>query len=831
MRRFNLFYQFVLLLGIFSSCSITKYVPDGKQLLVKNSIELNRESISAKKNSFSIDQLNAIVKQQPNRKILIGFPFHLRLYNLSNQKRIDKRVPKKYAKTEKINKRIELRNQKKIAKNPSYQPQMSKSRALTFGEKLRSAGEEPVVVDENLTEQSSKQLSTYLTKKGYFNNNVSDSTYSKKNRKKAVVSYTINLGQPYRLNSIEYKISDSILSLFIDSIKQNSQLKEGINFDTDVLDLERDRITAYLLNSGYHYFNKEFVFFKADTSVGENKVDLVLSVQNYKHKAGFSKNPIEMEHKRYKISTIHFRLTPGFSSDYIDTSRIRFQDIDISYSKKLVCKPEMLLKQLKFKIGDFYSKKNTEDSYRKLSNLGIFDKVSIKFDSSSYSNGLSVFIDLVESKSQTLSLSTDGTHNEGLLGVEGRLTYAHRNLFNGAEHFSISLTGGVESQLLFTESNDSLSSLNSILFNTIEFGPNVSFSLPKYLFINKLKFLRNHSSGRTEFTASLNYQRRPDFTRTMQELSFGWYFHEKKTISWHINPLIISAIDITKDPDFEQQIEELNDQFIQASFQDHIIAGGFYSFEYNGQNDREINNVFYFKAVLETAGGLLYRTHKLLNRPVDNNSTNSFDLLGIRYAHFQKISTDLRYYVPIGLRSKLVYRLAGGIGVPRENLSEALPFEKSFFSGGANGMRAWRARSLGPGSYYDEQNRFDKIGDIQLEGNVEFRFPLISWFEGALFLDAGNVWLINDDPLRPGGKFSSNFINELAIGSGVGIRMDLEFFIIRMDFGIPLRNPAIQMNDSSNEFKPWIFNSYNSSANENNRFFRPQFNLGIGYPF
>ena len=138
---------------------------------------------------------------------------------------------------------------------------------------------------------------------------------------------------------------------------------------------------------------------------------------------------------------------------------------------------------------------------------------------------------------------------------------------------------------------------------------------------------------------------------------------------------------------------------------------------------------------------------------------------------------------------------------------------------------------MGPGSYYDEQNRFDKIGDIQLEGNVEFRFPLVSWFEGALFLDAGNVWLINDDPLRPGGKFSSNFINELAIGSGVGIRMDLEFFIIRMDFGIPLRNPAIQMNDSSNEFKPWIFNSYNSSANENNRFFRPQFNLGIGYPF
>ena len=831
MSRFNRLYQLAFLLGVFTSCSLTKYVPDGDYLLSKNSIEFTKDSLSIKKHHLDVEELSSIIKQQPNRRILLGFRFHLRLYNASNQKRIEKRIPLKQAKADKKNKRIELRNERKTAKNPTYKPMMLESRRLTFGEKLRSAGEQPVVVDQNKVEKSSKQLSIYLIKKGFFNNIVSDSISIRKNNKQADVHYLIKTGNPYTYKSITYSISDTLLVKYLDSLKPNSLLKVGSNFDTDILDKERKRITDYLLNKGYHYFNKEFVFFRADTSVGDAKVDLVMGIQNYKYKAAFSDTVLERKHSRYRISGIHFRLKPGYIVDKTDTIQISYKGATISYNSKLICKPELLHKQLSFKHGDYYSKQHTEATYRKLANLGLFDKVSIKFDSSNANNGLNVFIDLVEAKSQTFMLSTDGTHNEGLLGIEGSLNYSHRNIFNGAEHFSLSLMGGVESQLLYTESNDSLSSLNAILFNTVEFGPNLSLTLPKYLFINKLKFLKDHSSGRTEFTASLNYQKRPDFTRSMQELSFGWHIHEKKAISWHINPLIISAIDIRKKPEFEQQIQELNDQFIAASFQDHIIAGGLYSFEYNGQNDKKVKNVFYLKATLETAGGLLYRTHKLLKRPYDNTSPNSYNLLGIRYAHFQKIATDLRYYIPLGLKSKLVYRLAGGIGVPRENLQEALPFEKSFFSGGANGMRAWRARSLGPGAYYDQQNRFDKIGDIQLEGNMELRFPVISWVEGAFFLDAGNVWLINEDPLRPGGKFSSNFINDLAVGSGLGVRMDLEFFIIRMDLGIPIRNPSIQMNDFSEEFRPWIFQSYNSAVNADNRFYKLQFNLGIGYPF
>ena len=271
------------------------------------------------------------------------------------------------------------------------------------------------------------------------------------------------------------------------------------------------------------------------------------------------------------------------------------------------------------------------------------------------------------------------------------------------------------------------------------------------------------------------------------------------------------------------QIDTLNDKLIAASFQDHIIAGGVYSFEYNGQQKGNYRNEFYFKSTFECGGGMLYNFHQLLNKPL-NNLTNSYNILGIRYAHFQKLFLDMRYYMPLFERTKLVYRLAGGMGVPRANLREALPFEKSFYSGGANGMRAWKARSLGPGSYYDSLQRFDKIGDIQIEGNLELRFPFSSWVEGAFFIDMGNVWLLREDSIRIQGQFKKeNFLDEIAIGSGLGLRLNLDFFIIRVDVAMPFKNPAVSIDNNR-----WVFGK---NSADRQKYYPVQFNLGIGYPF
>jgi outer membrane protein assembly factor BamA len=437
---------------------------------------------------------------------------------------------------------------------------------------------------------------------------------------------------------------------------------------------------------------------------------------------------------------------------------------------------------------------------------------------------LNAVIDLVPSKTQSFGISVDGTNSEGVYGTEGSVSYTHNNLFHGGEKFMFSIKGGLETQLLYS---DTIKNTNA--FNTLELGPEFRFIIPKYFLINNFKKLKSHTNSKTEITGAVNYQQRPDFKRWNQELSFGWVFHEKNAITWHINPIVVSAVDIDLDPLYELQIKSLNDQFIATSFLDHIIAGGLFSFEYNGQDLNIRKQDFYAKATFESAGGALFRFHELNGKQKSGLTNTYYDLFNIRYSHFQKFSLDLRYYQPIFYKSKLVYRVFAGLGIPKANQRTALPFEKSFFSGGSNGMRAWKVRSLGPGSFADSSQRFDKIGDVKFEGNIETRFPISEWIEGALFLDMGNVWLLRYDSLRSAGHFKWNsFVDQIAFGGGFGIRLNLDFFIIRADIAIPLKNPAIPFRDINNLSSSWIFDDKFSDR----KYYHPvQFNLGIGYPF
>jgi len=798
-------------------------VPDGEYLLDNNNFEFIQDSTFVDANIISVEDLASVIKQKPNRKVMLKTRLHLRLYNLSNQERIIEDRKKNQIKVDRKNEKIRIKNTKKIEINPQYAVKKELERKLTFGEKLRNAGEPPVILDSLALEKSRKQLSIYLINKGYFNNSVKYSIiYNEKKQKRAEVIYLINRTKPFVYKNIKYSISDYLLKKTIDSIPKQSMLKIGNNFDTDILNQERERITSYLFNHGYHLFNKEFIYFQVDTSIGNNNINLNLGIQNYKHKDEFSDSIIQKEHCRYKIDRILFRITDDLSNNNLD-SIMNYRTIRLSFNDKLICNPQLLYHALQIKRSELYSKEKAEITYKKLSSLGLFETVVINFDTVSTKinvNGLAVNIGLKPAKSQTFVMSVDGKNTDGLFGIEGSVSYSHRNIFKRAEKLSISMTGGIETQLLVTSSDNN--DITQNLFNTLEFGPRVSLLIPRYAFIKDLLPVRHHYNAKTNLSMALNYQKRPDFTRTIQEMSFAWIIHEKPSITWHITPILINAIYIDKEQSLEDEIAALNDKFIAASFQNHVITGGLYSFEYNGQNDKKVKNVFYLKTTFETAGGVLYNTHKVINKPIDNIASNSYNLFGVRYAHFQKIALDLRYYIPLSKRSKLVYRFAGGIGVPRENLKEALPFEKSFFSGGANGLRAWRARSLGPGSYLDKDFSYDKIGDIKLEGNFEARFPLTSWIDGAFFVDAGNVWLINSDSLRPGGDFDKDrFLSEIAFGSGLGIRMDLDFFIIRFDFGIPIKNPSLPLNNR------WIFGNF--IGNED--FYKLQFNLGIGYPF
>lgn len=874
-RKITFLYLGLLHLVVFfsiNSCSITKHVPENEFLLEKNKLIFEKDStqLFVKKTNIDEDDILAILKQKTNRKTLGGIRFYLRLYNFSNENRIKRKRIKKQNKALNKNLKIDRRNAKRKNKidlknktlaekhkGEKYTPHtfIQKQHVepkLTLGERIRNSGEAPIIVDALKTKKSEKQLNIYLINKGYFNNSViSSTTYfpdtiiNKKEKKvikhkrkhnRAEINYKIKLGTPYQINEFKYVANDSVLLTYIYSIKNKSLLHKNDIYDSDKLNAERTRIAHTLTNNGYKFFNKEFIHFKIDSNLNNHKINIALHIQNYKEKDPVYDTIIVRKHAQYNVMKIE--VFPDYTMkahdlDYIDT--ITNKDfLNIISRKKQLFKPKLLYKAIRFHEGELYSKEKTIATYKTLASLGVFKSTSISFDTlENGCNDLIARIKLQPAKMQSFTVATDGTHTDGLLGIEGRISYSHKNIFKGAEKLQISLNGGLEMQRLLTDDDlqeGVIGAANlSNTFNTIEFGPRISLLFPRFLFLGK--FLKKAYNPKTELTGILNYQRRPDFTRSKENFSFGYVWHEKSPITYRFTPVNISAIKIDKSKAFEDKIALLNDRLLAASYQDHIIASTKLSFTYNGQEaKRKYKNIFYFQSTLETAGNSLRAFSKATNQPLNNQ--NAYEFLGIRFAQFAKISGDFRYYNVITPRIKLVSRIAGGVGVPLKNLNEALPFEKSFYSGGANGLRAWKARTMGPGAYYDSTKSFDKIGDIHLEANIELRFPLSSWIEGAIFADAGNIWLINNDSLRVGGEFKTeSFVSEIGLGAGLGIRMDLDFFIIRFDFAMPIRNPALPEEERWIGYGKWKDESSYGDGSFRNDFFPWQFNLGIGYPF
>ncbi len=823
--KYNLVIILIAIFGTLSwSCNISKHVPQDNFLIENTDINIKYDDFNLNEGSIDEEILHDLIKQKPNKKLFSKFRIYLRIYNLTNQNRIEKKILIKNEKINFINSKIELKNTIRIKKDSSYKIKPLKERSLTFGEKIRRAGEPPVVFDKLINEKSKIQIKNYLFNKGYFKSSIRDSIIYGKKRQISIY-YLVNPGPSCEVSQITYNCFDKGIANYLDTIKNNSLLKKGNKFDTYLLSEERDNITTFFQNRGFYAFNKEFIYYELDTIGLLNKVNLILGIQNYKKYNEKENQIFELPHQQFRINKVFVNIksslteNSAFCRDTFSSKSLEIYNYQpIKYQKRIL-KKSILLKK-----NQLYSKFNAQQTYKRLIGLNLFKSVSLSFDTlnNSMLNGI---INLVPSKTQSFGISVDGTNSEGVYGTEGSISYSHNNLFKGGEKFMFSLKGGLETQLLYSDTIE-----NNSTFNTFEIGPEFRFLIPKYFLINKFNRLQSHINSRTEIKASINYQKRPDFKRLNQELSFGWVFHEKQEITWHISPMIISAVDIDLDPLYEIQINSLNDQFIATSFLDHIIAGGLFSFEYNSQNLNIIKSDFYAKATFESAGGVLYKFHELTGRRKDTLTNTYYDLLNIRYSHFQKFSLDLRYYQPVFFNSKIVYRFFAGIGIPNDNQREALPFEKSFFSGGSNGMRAWKVRSLGPGSYMDSSERFDKIGDIKLESNIETRFPISDLIEGAVFFDIGNVWLLRYDSLRAEGQFKWNtFTNQIAIGAGIGIRLNLDFFILRADIAIPLRNPVIPYNDfRTNLSSPWIF----KDKFEYRKNYHPiQFNIGIGYPF
>ena len=813
------FLCFIALGTIVFSCSTARRVPEGNYLLNKTAVNSNKV--------LSESELTKIIKQKANRRIFGKIPFYLLVYNLINPSKEERDQQKK-------EERIKSKNLKREAKGRPLIENDSKP----FRSFIQEIGEKPVILDTNLTKKSARQLELYAYKKGFFNAHVTDSTAYK--GKKASVHYFIDFKTPYKIRNIRFLIADSTIKNIIFSDINNSALKSGENYDEDNFVKERERITKQLKNNAYFNFSKEFIHFEVDSAFNNNEVDIDIEIKNKNNL--LLNDTAEILHQKFKIKDIYV-LTDydQFNPNRIFNDTLLFNNYLFIYNNNIGFRANIITENIKFNSNSLYKEENVEATYKKLSDLKVFKLINIIFedDKNSIDNigdtvKLNCYIRLTPSVRQSYGIELEGTTspsvNIGLgrnLGMEGNLVYSNKNVFKGAEILELKLKGKLEAQQTF--GNEAKS---TFFFNTKQIGPELSLHVPKYLIPEKLnKGLKKIApfSNQTTFTASYNFQERPDFTRRIATLTMTYSGKISSCWTMVINPQEINLVNVEIRNSVFLQI---NNPYVLASFVPHVTLGPKLFFLFNNQNIKKNRSFSFFRGGLEESGMGIRKLFE--NRNVEKNSEGLFELFnGTPFSEYFKVDADYRLYNIINEKNSIVYRIAAGAGIPFKN-SNALPIEKSYFAGGSNNNRAWSARTLGPGSFYDAtKNGTVRIGDLNLESNLEYRFNLLKTINGAVFCDAGNIWLYKIDNNRPNGNFELNkFYKQIAIGGGMGIRFDFSFFVFRFDVGFKLRDPMQKQTDYwviKNIFNSTWKNTYNETYG--NKYNFQSFNFGIGYPF
>lgn len=750
------------------SCSSTRRIADGEYLLSKTKIEIDSKEIDQ-------NEIKKYAKQSPNKTIL-GLKFHLFLYNLASPKR--EKFPSSW---------------------------------------FRRIGEEPVIWDDILTESTTNQYKKFLETKGYYEARIQDTVKLKK--KKAETLYKISLGEPYTINSIKYKFEDQSVSELILADTVNCLMHIGDRFDKEVLQNERQRLEMLMKNNGYFKFNREYIFYEALETEIRNKVDLIITIKE--NVLGMPDPVTKVKHHyQYKINKSYVYTDFTNFNNLSDEEKQRADTVKIEknnviYLGKQKIRPEAVLYPNLMNPGRIYNLQDVKKSYNNYSSLGLFriinihfDELSNRFADTSDYRYINEVIELTPRKKQAYQFEIVGTNSAGDIGARANLLYNNFNLFRGAENFQVILTGAIEAMEKREKSPPMM-----------EFGIETSLTFPKFLVpFNANRFTRKFNP-RTIIDISYNYQDRPDYIRTIARTSFGYKWSGNEYNTHQLIPIDFNYVRLPEGIKDTALWNDIKDTPLRNSYEDHTILAARYVFEFSNQRIEKRGDFVYLRATLEPAGNLISGIKSLTS--AENDST----LFQVPYFQYVKSDIDLRLYRQITPDNKIVYRFFVGVGYP-VGKSETLPFEKMYFSGGPYGIRAWSTRTLGPGSVSDTISTAiyaNNLGDIKLEMNFEYRFKLFWKLEGAFFVDAGNIWTIKKYPSRPGTSFEWNrFYNEIAVGTGLGARFDFSFLLIRTDFGIKLRDPAIQ------EGSRWIDFSGTADKSLGKRFV---FQFGIGYPF
>lgn len=614
----------------------------------------------------------------------------------------------------------------------------------------------PVIYDTLQARLSCQDLMTAMQNEGYMNAGVS--LYTETKGKKLKATYLLHPGQPFLIGKVNYDIQDEGIQqlLHLDQT-DNQQIKPGMRFTVETLDNERKRIAGLLSDNGYFRFNKDFIHFTADTVMGRKDIALTLQLRKYKP----NNNSPEVDHTRYLIRDVLFQSN--------DSDRIHLRK-------------QVLLNATAIKAGRPYDASALQRTYNNFARLQAVKYTNIKFAEVPDTNLLDCHIQISTNKPSTISFQPEGTNTAGDLGAAASITYTNRNLFHGSEQLSIEFRGAYEAITGLEGYQDQ---------NYTEFSVETKLVFPRFLAPFLSKSFRRRQTASSEWAVSWNFQNRPEFHRRVFSSAWRYRWSEPKHhLNYRfdlldLNYVYMPWISSTFKRDYLDNAENRN-AILRYNYEDIFIMKAGFTVSYTDGVDA-------VRANFESAGNLLNGVSKGFG--FKTNSQGQHTLFNIAYAQYVKLDFDYTHLFQFDKRNALALHAGLGVAYPYGN-STVLPFEKRYFSGGANSVRGWSVRELGPGKFKGTDGRIDFInqtGDVKLDLNAEYRSSLFWKLQGALFIDAGNIWTLRNYAEQPGGQFKfTEFYKQIAASYGMGLRLNFDYFILRFDVGMKAINPAYE---------------------------------------
>ncbi len=735
----------MLCLVLLASCSVSKFIPEGERML--NDVEIisyNKENKSAEARSY--------VRQNPNSKLFSLVKVPMYIYCLSG-----------------------------------------KDSTKFINKALRKIGEAPVIYDERQAELTRSNIETMLRNNGYLHARVDHEPKATKKKNRVNAVYYLHERNRYKITSVSREIEDSLVEAYILQDTAKSLVKPGIPFSINTLNKERERITNHLKDNGFYKFQKEFITFVADTAHHSTEISLNMKVAAFKANVQDTPEP----HRQYRFGNISVVSDAGLRLDddiLSGCDTLAMGDYNLLYKNKPFIRPTVLTNQIYIEPGEYYSQSKVNRTYNSFSQLNALRYATIRMrDNALCDSLLDCYIMFERRKQRSAIFDLEGTNTAGDLGAAASLTFTNRNLFKGSEVFSVKLFGAYEA----------ISGLSGYIKDSyFEYGAELGLRIPGGAVSSFIPAEKRHLKSEMQFSIKFNSQERPEFERQLLSASWSYLWSKKETMQHKFDLLDLSYIYVPwiSDTFKKEYLDSISNRnsILKYNYENLLITKMGYSFSYNsaaGKGEYR-GTTFSIRGNIESSGNILTAANTLLRTP--QNSEGQYTFMDIAYAQYVKGDIDITSRINFDDRNALVLHTGIGIAYPYGN-STILPFEKRYFSGGANSMRGWTVRGLGPGSFKNKNSNIDFInqsGDMKLDFNIEFRSRLFWKIHSVLFIDAGNIWTIRNYKEQPGGQFDiKKFHKEIAFSYGMGFRFELDFFVFRLDCGMKAVNPALSGKD------------------------------------